>query len=548
MHNLLFFINQYRLSILWFCLLVLTFFIYLPSNNSLLIDDGIAGLVDFEKQGYSGFINSFNFPSLYYTHDMAMLLIYAIVGKSSFGWFVVMISMHFINASLAYILFKSLYTAFSIKYAKHIALAGAALFLLSPYQTENVLWAATIHYSIALSILLASCIILVRQLSKNALSIGTIASISALHVAAVTSLEIALVFPAIYFLIALFIIRTGKSTVSIWQLAVKLLLPLSLITALYFALTAMLKGMLIPHYGNEHVANLSYANYIINTAKHTVKLLSYIHFDSYHWREIVYTFCERWKVISVLLGVTILLGAAVAYYKTQKQGLLLYCLLLLCAGIVLFPVLNMYFMYLFTPENDRLSYFYSLFLYQLLALVFIGVSLRWGLGALVLFGFAGIFFLTHTVSKWHGAGTVHAKLINSFAWADSPKVFVLNQPNNYKGVYEFRTNRRLSRALFFYKGIEIGDSITHVLSSAQVSLHDSTTVIIVNDSTLQVDFITNGGWLMHERVGASNYSTHEYSVTVDPWKPSYQVTFHNKRKDAVYIYAADNAFKKLEGF
>ena len=64
--------------------------------------------------------------------------------------------MHFINASLAYILFKSLYTAFSIKYAKHIALAGAALFLLSPYQTENVLWAATIHYSIALTFLLVS--------------------------------------------------------------------------------------------------------------------------------------------------------------------------------------------------------------------------------------------------------------------------------------------------------------------------------------------------------------------------------------------------------
>ncbi|MBS1613983.1 MAG: hypothetical protein JST49_14260 [Bacteroidetes bacterium] len=548
MHNLFFFLHQYRLSLIWLCLLVLTFFIYLPSNNSLLIDDGIAGLVDFEKQGYSGFINSFNFPSLYYMHDIAMLLIYAIVGKSSFGWFMIMIFMHFINASLAYILFKSLYTAFSIKYAKHIALAGAALFLLSPYQTENVLWAATIHYSIALTFLLVSGLIILRQLNNNKLTFCSVLLISLLHIAAITSLEIALVFPAIYFVIAVFVLRIGKNVITIWQFCLKILLPLTLITILYFAFTAVLKGMLIPHYGSEHIANLSYANYIINTAKHTLKLFSYAHFANYQWREIAYTFCERWKVISLLLFLLATVGGVTVYYRFKKNGIALYVLLLLCAFILLFPVLNMYFMYLFTPENDRLSYFYSLFLYQLLAIVFISASWRWGIGIILLFGCVGIFFLIQTVNKWHEAGAVHTNLINSFAWGNQPKVYVLNQPNNYKGVYEFRTNRRLSRALFFFKGIEIGDSITHVLSSAQANLHDSTLVSILNDSTLQVDFISNGGWLMHERVGASNYSTPEYSVTVDPWKPSYQVVFHNKRKDAAYIYATDNVFKKLEGF
>lgn len=521
---------------------------YVKSYNSLLIDDGIAGLVDFEKQGYKGFFNSFNFPSLYYMHDAAMLLVYSVVGKSSLGWFMVMLGLHCLNAVLAYRLFLSLYALIQLKHAQYVAIAGATLFLLSPYQTENVLWAATIHYSIALGLLLVSCIIIVRQLSINKLGIGSILAISLLHIAAVTSLEIALVFPALYLAIAVFVIRHGKSTVSILPFSLKVLLPLALITALYFVLTAMLKGMLIPHYGNEHVSNLSFANYIINTAKHTLKLLSYIHFADYHWREVAYTFCERWKVISLLLFALITISGAAVYYKAKSKGLILYALLLLCAFILLFPVLNMYFMYLFTPENDRLSYFYSLFLYQLLAVVLIVISLRLGVSMLLVFGGVGIFFLLQTVNKWHEAGAVHAKLIDSFIWTDSPKVYVLNQPNNYKGVYEFRTNRRLSRALFFFKGIDMGDSIRPVLSSAQANISDNTQVSVINDSTLQVDFITKGGWLMHERVGASSYSTPAYSVTVDPWKPSYQVVFHNKPKDAVYIYAADNAFKKLEGF
>ena len=209
---------------------------------------------------------------------------------------------------------------------------------------------------------------------------------------------------------------------------------------------------------------------------------------------------------------------------------------------------NMFFMFLFTPENDRLSYFYSLFLYQILSFVLVSTSLYVGMAILIaLFGI-GIFFLHTQVTKWHQAGTLHNNLIESFTWFNAPQVYVLNAPANYNGVYQFRNDKRLPWAIHFFKNENMVGRITSVMSGAYASLHDSTQVSILNDSTLKVDFISNGGWLMHERVGASNYSTPEYSVTVDPWKPSYQVVFHNKRKDAAYIYATDNVFKKLEGF
>lgn len=540
--------KKFPLLLLFGAYSIIAFCFYVKSYNSLLIDDGIAGLVDFEKQGYSGFFNSFNFPSLYYMHDLAMLLIYGIAGKSSFAWFLFMLGMHCLCATLAFRLFRLLYTLFGIAHASYIAIAGSVLFLLSPYQTENILWAATIHYGIALLVLLSTSIYIINSLTSHTFQGKQIAIILFLHVAALSSLEIALVFPAVYFFTGAAVIYSGKTQISLLRFSATLLVPLIILSIAYFALTYLLKGMIIPHYGNDHLQNLSFANYIVTTAKHTVKLVTYTHFANYHWREIVYTFCERWKVISVILFIVLIIAGAIAYAAAKKNGLALFLLLVLCGGIVLFPVLNMYFMYLFTPENDRLTYFFSLFLYQIIALLAISVSMRWGAALLCIYACIGLVLLTMQVSKWHEAGKVHSSLLHSFAWSNSPQVYVLNQPSNYKGVYEFRTNRRLSRALYFFNGIDMEDRITHILSSAQVSMHDYTNVQIINDTTLQVDFITNGGWLMNNQVGASDYSTNVYSVTVDPWKPSYKVVFHNKPKGAVYVYATGNAFKKLEGF
>ena len=175
--------------------LVVAFLFFGKGYKGELVDDGLAGLVKFENMGWSGFWRSFGFTSLYYFHDIFVLTVYKLVGKSTLGWFIVMVTLHCFNATLGFTLFKKFYALMGVEHGVPIALAGSTLFLLSPYQTENVLWAATLHYSIALSIFLFSSIILLNDLQLGQLRSITIFIVSVLYCIALVTLEISLIFP-----------------------------------------------------------------------------------------------------------------------------------------------------------------------------------------------------------------------------------------------------------------------------------------------------------------------------------------------------------------
>lgn len=540
--------KHYPLSSLFTFYLVAVLSIYGSASNTLLIDDGMAGLIEFKKYGYAAWFNSYGFPSLYYTHDFAVLLVYAIAGKSPVGWFIVMAVFHSINAALSFKLFKLVYSVLGINHGATIAIAGSVLFLLSPYQTENVVWAATLHYSIVMLLLLLTGITIVNCLQKGVLKGKNILLIVVLHALAITSLEIALFFPAVYFVLGILLTGNKKTVISISEYLLKVILPLTILTGAYFVATYLLKGHWIPHYGSQHLENSSIAYYVSNAAKHTVKLLSYSHFTGYNKRELIYAFCERWKIMLLCFGIIISIGGILVWFRNRFAGLTTYAALVSMAFILLFPALNMYFMYLFNTENDRLSYFCSLVLYQCLSMVLISVSVYVGIALLVLFLSIGFFFLNQQVIKWNEAGTLHNNYVKSFTWLNAPKAYVLTAPANYKGVYQFRNRKRLYWAIHFFKDVNMEDRMHHIMYAAYAGKNDSSTVTLINDSTLNVELTTNGGWLMYEGKGANDYSTDEYTVTIDKWKPSYRIIFHNKIPGAVYIYAGNNAFKAVEGF
>jgi|GEM_PF-2273486 len=541
-------INKYPVAYLFIAYLVAIVVIYWKARNGLLIDDGMAGLIEYRKQGLKGWFNSFGFPSLYYTHDFFVLLIYNIAGKSSTIWFFTMATLHVANACSALVVFHKLYRLLNIRNADLIAFSGSVLFLLSPYQTENLAWAATLHYSISMLIFLLSTYTILHSLHTNKIKKKHVILITGLHVAALTCLEISLVFPAAYFILFLIVFISKKTKISISRFVIQLILPLILTTCLYFIVTKILKGHWVPHYGSEHLKNFTVGYYLSNTYKYLCKYLLLLHFANYHYRELIYTLCEKHiTTISILLLASF---AITCYIFYKKNKALSFAFIGLCAlfFLLLLPSLSMYFMYLFTPENDRLGYFMSLILYQIISVVLISISLYAGVTLLILFFSIGLFFLTRQVNKWGEAAYLHNNLINSFTWLHSKKIYVLNSPSNYKGVYQFRAEKRLYWAIHFNTNINLEKNLTSVLSSAYANVNDSSIVTIVNDSTLNVDFITNGGWLMHDQLGATDYSTKEYSVTVDPWKPSYKIVFHEKPADAVYIYAGNNCFKQVEGF
>lgn len=521
--------------------------LYARAGNAQLIDDGFAGLMKFENMGWRGFAQSFGFTSLYYSHDIFVLGLYLLLGKWSFGWFIVMLTLHCVNSVMGFALFRRFYAMLQIKNSTTIALAGSLLFLFSPYQTENVLWAATLHYSVTMLVFCGVAFVLLKGISAG-LSIRTIAALAVVYSISLTTLEISLVFPFVWWCLIVAVLIARKDFEGIKKISLRVFLPLLSLIVLYFVATRLIKGHWVPHYGPTHLQNNTLSHYSTSVARYIAKLLSYVHFATYRQRELVYVFCERWKVVLVIqLAFTAVAGLAL-WLTGKKNAVLAFGALVIMSLMLLFPSLQMYFMYLFVPENDRLGYFFSLGFYQILSLLCVQLFVWPGVILVAVYGVAGMFFLNKNIDKWHDAGVLHTRCIDSFVWTTAPKVYILNSPANYSGVYQFRNNGRLPYALNFYKNYIDSGRIVHVLSSSFGSLNDSTVVTIENDSTLNVKFVTNGGWLMNEFLGATDYSNPEYTVDVNEWEPSYRVVFHTKDTGAVYVACSGNGYYQIKGF
>ena len=217
------------------------------------------------------------------------------------------------------------------------------------------------------------------------------------------------------------------------------------------------------------------------------------------------------------------------------------------AFIMLLPSLHMFFMYLFVTVNDRLGYFYSMIIYQIFSLLMIGLFSYFGGIITLTFVLLGIYFLNGQTGKWRAAGIIQDNYIQSYLWTDVPKVFVLNEATYFNGVYVFRNDERLLYALDFFKKYRHPERVVQIFSSYSTNISDSTIVEIRNDSTLHVMAVT-GGWLMHESLGATDYSTDEFYAKVDKWPPGYDVVFHHKQPGAIYIYSTPSGFKQLNNF
>lgn len=527
--------------------LILALIFFGSGYRGELLDDGLAGLTKFQNQGWGGFAQSFGFTSLYYVHDILVLSVYKVVGKLALGWFAVMIVLHAVNASLIFFVFRKFYALLELRHGALIAGLGSIMFLLSPYQTENVLWAATLHYAVTLLIFLSSTWMLFSGIEKNGFPRSTAIVLILLQVIALLTLEISLVFPFAYGVFAGGVLAGKKSWRLFRQLITGIILPMLCLLPLYFAATRLIKGHWLPHYGEAHLLNNNIQTYATNYARYLIKTLGFVHFASHSTREKMYDLCShwRWALFAELLVALILVVAF--RFRKQHKAAFAFLLLVTLSFVLLLPSLHMFFMYLFNTINDRLGYYFTLAIYQALALVLITLFHRPGIVAASAFIIAGCWLLQIEDSSWCGAGTIQDNCIRSFTWLNAPRVYVLSSPAYFNNVYVFRNDERLPFALNFFKQCKDTDKVVPVTSFSSWSMADSTLVEVKNDSALIVS-IKTGGWLMRDDLGATDYSNSDFEVHYNQWQAQYQITLKHKVPGAAYVYYTPSGFKEFTGF
>jgi len=293
---------------------LLTMLLYRHGFGSQFTDDFIAGIVRFMDEGWSGYADSFNFPSLYYGHNIVFYGFYSLVGASALAWFLLFTGLHSINAVLAFGFLKRIFTNQGFPAAGPGALVAALLFLVSPYQTENVIWGATLHYATSML-----CMWAIVWLYASYLDAGKGWKLGLIYLIfgfSLLTLEITMVFPGLFMLFFGWLWQPTRSWTVVFKLLLTIALPMGLIIVLYIGATYLLKGHYIGHYGDSHL-QFEVVQTISTFWQYTAKLLGLAHFLP--WKDKIYTLLADARVALGLLLLAV--GAWAVLYKYRGVNL-----------------------------------------------------------------------------------------------------------------------------------------------------------------------------------------------------------------------------------
>lgn len=469
-----------------------------------------------EGSDWTGIFTSFGFPSLQPVLNAFLFCFYKLFGTGGLGWYVVFSSMHVLNGLLLWQTAKRMLLRFGVEKSEEIAIIGALFFLLSPYQTEVVVWRVCFNFLLSSSLVLGSIWLLLNWLDTGAAK-WRLALFGVLLIGLFT-FELVLVIP----LICLAITLASNALADNRRLGsrlVPLLLPQLALIAGYFVLSKLYLGTWIGHYGAATHLRLPLPEVLGNFFRYGIKTLFFTRFYDHSLKESIFTAFNRPAILypAVILVVGLLTGW-IYYFKRLSPHWRVAGLLLVLFGIALLPIINLYFNYLLHIENDRYGYLASMFICMMLVLLLSRLPRQLFYTLSIAYFVVSGFMLHKAVGYWRTSTYLYQSLLADFRWYDRPEVYVLNLPDNYQGCLLFRDysgeNKSLSDALRYVKHQPYEGKLFEI---AQYNLADAQDGIQVNaDSTgaLQVSFAQYGNWWWRKGIGASSYETPQYDFTL----------------------------------
>ncbi|MEO7175943.1 MAG: hypothetical protein ABIV51_08695, partial [Saprospiraceae bacterium] len=421
-------------------MLLLAFALFHPARLAGFVTD-IAHFPDrFEGKDWRSIFVSFGYPGV---QPLTMLFNYNMwttFHNSPIPWYVLFTSVHAINAWLLFIWLSAYLSALKSPNAYLIGLITGLLFLVNPFSAEPVVWKCTFQYLLCTTFFFLSLIALTKYLVAPSRKIAALITIA--FFASLLSFELSLGAPVIFLFLAWYFHKNiTPSKPFAKRLQGVFYFPL-LAIVLYFILTLIQTGSLIPHYGAAthlqfHVMDIigNYFNYL---AKYAL--------DSRLWSPQFRADLRQWTqnhnigLLALFFGIGLYLFC-ILLFKRISQNLLLSMLFLACFIAALIPVINLYFYDIGYIENDRYGYLACAFMYTIPAIWLSKIKGPFlGAAVILLLGFQAYFLLKMNFI-WGQSAKVYNNLLDTYSWQDKPDVYVLALADNYEGALLFRDMR-----------------------------------------------------------------------------------------------------------
>jgi len=540
-------INQFLNQVYFPVLLLLicwmsVFCIYFGSRGAMLIDDGMMGLNEIASHGIKGYWTSYNADCFYYGQYGLLACLYYLCGVNTVLWLLFFSLFHAINATLIFLVSKKIYALFlSGSHSIYIALFGCLLFLLSPYQTENICWAATPHYAISLMILLIGMNWSIDYIQGIRTLLSSF-SYFLLVIFSMVTLEITFVFPVVFTMLYFFLYFLKKTERSFVYFFLRVILPQCLLNVLYVVLLYTFKGFWMPH-SVEATPYFPFEHLIISSAQHYVKVFGQVHFLSVSTRAEIYAMCGQWEW-TLLIVLLLLCTIAYLLYNRKKEFMYLFLFLFLVSTTLYYPHTRLFFATLFRYEHSRYEYFGSVFLFQLLSFLVFNTP-RWIRNVLVS-GFIILFSINlHTaVSEKKEAGYIFNHFLDNYQDTCKGMTYLLNVPSYCNGALVFWFDTRVPISLRVIRNLDIQSRYTQIMGYVSNGRNDSFEVKQLDSLSWHFQLKTGGCWLMREGMGGSDYETDAYQCDVDEWG-GYTIKFKQLAKNDDILCYTSNGFVRI---
>ncbi len=501
-------------SFIFFLLLIL--FLYYPSRYAGFVTDFTGWQKSYEAGSFIDIINCFGYNGLHQFLHLVFYSLFKILGRDTIGWYILFSVLHAGIASFMYYVFTQIFKDFNLANANAISFFAAILFLLSPYQTEVLVWRVCIHY-----IIMAYCFLLCLWnvhlwLQSNNLKYLLMSNF--IFVIALFTLELSLSIPIFLLFYVLIYSLHFKKLNSLFKVFLKVLLPKILAIASWFSLNKFFLGTLVGHYGTEKHFNTDLTLIFGNAFKYLSKHFFFQRYWSHNYKMQFWQFFENPIFLySLVIIATILFLLALVYFKKLNVSVRLMGLMLLLFFIALLPIVNLYFYGLQLTENDRYGYVASIFCSLLIAIFIFQLPKPikiLGIGVLV---FCSVFFTYNTNILWQEANFVHKSIIEKFRFYNADNIIVLNVPENFNGVPimystedEYFSTIKETLPLMGFK--PYNGNIMEAAYFNITSVNDGVSVEKLGENYLKVDCNQWGTWFWRKGIGASNYENELYKI------------------------------------
>ncbi|MEQ1746952.1 MAG: hypothetical protein ABMA02_16085 [Saprospiraceae bacterium] len=525
---------------------VISLVVYWPTRHAGFVMDWLGWQYAYDREGWAGVPGSFGYPGLHPVLHLGNYTLYWLFGAYNSAWYWFFAALHGLNAALLARLALRLPLQATPATRLTVGLGAAALFLLSPYTAEVVVWRVCLHYLLAL---LFALLAMHRVLDYLAAPNNRFWwQIQVLVLVALFTFEWSLVIPGLL-LTLVFVWFFSEKTKPPLAVLRKLFVPQAGFLALYFLLNKLRIGDWVGHYGAETHLNFDPKYIAANMLRYTVKHFAFARDWAHDVKTPLFEGLAGGWTFWLGTGIVLLAAAAWLFFFRRLNSRLQWAgAAFVWFFVALLPVSNLFFYSLQYSENDRYGYFASGFGWLGLALLLSFLNKIHFRAALVALALLSGKYLLNINQCWIECEKISASLVEDFRWYDRDEIIILASPDNYQGVFMFRIIGQINgfnEALELRRRKPFKGNMWEVVQFNVVQPNYAITA--EKDSTgllYKIGFRQDGNWWWRNGIGALDYENDRYTLRLKQWHA--EVKLKEKRPNTAVIYPVGGKWVEIE--